>query len=348
MQPLRSALIAVSSGLTAIAIVVAAHAVAGDEGDEVVRLRKQAATLLQAKRYADAAEALRQVDRLTQGRCAECLMELARTYVQLGAHKNAADTAERVIALHADETLLGPAYEMLATGLARRAAKDPFLRMAAEDAYRKAIEIGGGARPLAQYGLGVFLMQVGRDADGQAALATYLQLEPKGPHAAEAQRFIDDPGCAREECAPDFSVVTLDGQYLTLKELRGKVVVLEFWATWCQPCHEAMPALKHLAKAMAGEPFVMIGVSADHSREEASHYVDKEALGWPQVWDERGRITQTFGVSSFPTRLLINHDGRIVHRESAWNSRTGLDDLSSEARKALAAAKKALKARPRA
>jgi peroxiredoxin len=336
---------AVLACLAVILILSVPHAGAAAQEDEVAKLRKQAVVLVQLQRFGEATEMLRQVDRLTAGKCVACLMELAKAYAQLGAHRNATETAQRLIAMGADAGVLGPAYEMLASGLGQRAVKEPGLQKGAEEAYRKAIEIDGGVRRSAQYGLGVFLMRVGRDVEGKAELQALLQVEPEGLRAAETRRLIEDPRCAREECAPGFSFVTLDGQYFTLRDLRGKVVLLDFWATWCKPCWEALPTLKGLANRMSGEPFVMVGISSDRTREEAAAYVEKVAIAWPQFWDEKNSARMAFGVSHYPTHLVINHEGRIVHRETGWRD-DGAERLSSAIRKAIGEAKKAPKARP--
>jgi peroxiredoxin len=326
--------------LVIILLLGVSQARAAEPEDEIAKLRRQAAALVKLQRFGEATETLRLVDQLTSGSCAECLMELARAYAQLGAHRNAADAAQRLIALSADPSVLGPAYELLATGLARRAEKEPGMRKGAEEAYRKAIELDGGARKTAQFGLGVFLMRGNRDVEGKAELERFLQLEGDGAKATEARRLIDDPRCAREDCAPGSSFVTLDGQYFTLQDLRGKVVFLDFWTTWCQPCREALPALKALANKMSGEPFVMVGISVDRSRAEAAAYVEKEAIPWAEHWDEKGSASRAFGVSQYPTHFVINHEGRIVHRDSGWRDASSAE-LASVIRKAIAEAKKA-------
>lgn len=142
------------------------------------------------------------------------------------------------------------------------------------------------------------------------------------------------------ERLPEFSVVTLDGKKLTTTDLRGKVVLLDFWATWCVPCLQATPELKALAASLAKEDFLILGISIDDDRKALEGYIAKEKLAWPQYWDQGKMLTyRTFRINSFPTYLLVDPDGKVVYQSRGWSDKV-LEELKSNVRKAVQAAKK--------
>lgn len=130
-------------------------------------------------------------------------------------------------------------------------------------------------------------------------------------------------GAARPEAKPisaDLSLTAVDGRKVDFGELRGEVVLLDFWATWCKPCLEATPHLARLHRRMEGRPLVIVGINADGDREALAAYLAEEGLPWPQVWDGSYRISRAFGVDSWPTYLVIDHEGRPVSKLTGWGS----------------------------
>jgi thiol-disulfide isomerase/thioredoxin len=117
-------------------------------------------------------------------------------------------------------------------------------------------------------------------------------------------------------------------------------VLLDFWATWCAPCVAAVPSLRKLADSLAGEPFVLLSVSTDRQREIVERFVERKKMGWPQVWDQGGSFAGRCGVNSFPTYLLADHTGAIIHRVSGWSPHVERD-LKKRVDAAVAAAKAA-------
>ena len=139
-----------------------------------------------------------------------------------------------------------------------------------------------------------------------AILALGLMLAP-----AHAQ-FQKSPWPAAQ-AAPTLDVQDLQGQHWTPASLKGKAVVLNFWATWCPPCKEELPSLQTLYELGGGDP-VVIGVNV---RETASHvrrYVQSTGLAFPVVLDPKAELAKRFGVTAFPTTLLIAPDGQIRWR----------------------------------
>ncbi len=137
------------------------------------------------------------------------------------------------------------------------------------------------------------------------------------------------------EPAPDFTAQTVDGQTISLAGLRGKVVVLDFWATWCPPCRAMVPYERDLVKKYEGQPLVFIGISADDDRAELSRVLSDEHIPWPNVLDgDGGPIQRLYQVESLPTIYVIDGEGIIRARVHA-----GRKDLDKAVAKAMTARK---------
>ena len=105
----------------------------------------------------------------------------------------------------------------------------------------------------------------------------------------------------------------LQGQRWTTERLKGRVVVLNFWATWCPPCKEELPSLQTLHEIGGGDP-VVIGINV---RETASHvrrYLTSTGMNFPVVLDPQAELAKRYGVKAFPTTLLIAPDGQVRWR----------------------------------
>ena len=113
--------------------------------------------------------------------------------------------------------------------------------------------------------------------------------------------------------APDFSLETLEGKSVTLSDLRGKVVLLNFWATWCPPCRAEMPAFQQAYADYKDEGFVVLAVNAtaQDSAEEVAKFIDEYGLSFPIVLDRTGEVNQLYLVQSLPTSFFIDKDGVI-------------------------------------
>src|SRR5688572_1650772 len=137
---------------------------------------------------------------------------------------------------------------------------------------------------------------------------------------ATAAAAAPTAGFQEGDLAPRFTIKTLDGETLSSDALKGKVVLLDFWATWCSPCIQAIPALEEIRKKNAGKPFVLVGVSADFERRTLEQFLTKRGIAGPQVWNGmRGPLNRMFQVSTFPTYVLLDAEGRIVYRARGWS-----------------------------
>ena len=116
------------------------------------------------------------------------------------------------------------------------------------------------------------------------------------------------------QLAPAFALPRLDGAPLSLAALRGRVVLLNFWATWCKPCEEEMPAMQRLASALAGTDFELLAVSVDQSPDEVRAYRDRLGLHFPILLDPEKRVASAYQSYRYPESYLIDRDGRILSR----------------------------------
>jgi peroxiredoxin len=117
--------------------------------------------------------------------------------------------------------------------------------------------------------------------------------------------------------AYDFEAPLLDGdQTVHLSDHRGKVVYLDFWASWCNPCTKAIPAIEQLRKEFPETDFQVLAVNVDKSKKKATQFLDKTPIGYPSVADPRGKLPRRFGLETMPTSYLIDREGviRYVHR----------------------------------
>lgn len=113
--------------------------------------------------------------------------------------------------------------------------------------------------------------------------------------------------------APDFTLDTLDGKKVTLSELRGKVVVINFWATWCLPCREETPALEKSYEQYKDSDAVILGVNLTNqdSISEVDSFVQEFGLTYPILLDRDGRVGYLYQVKGLPTTFFINREGVI-------------------------------------
>jgi peroxiredoxin len=296
--------------------------------------------LLRRRRWEDALKSFKKANDLHDKRSVEACLGMVQAYYGLEAYKNVVDTCEKIIELAAgDANTLAEVYNYEGISLQMQAnAKDQKKLADAEAVFRKGVALNPNLAIL-HYNLGFTMMELNRDAEGIVELKKYVSMNPEGSKAEEAARLIANPRRAREAFAPDFSLTTADGEYVTLEDLRGKVVLLDFWGIWCTPCVASVPALRDLQKRFAKEPqFKMISVSTDTNEPKWRDFIEKNQMVWTQYFDRDKHVTHTFDVRAFPTYILLDNEGIVRYREvsTRWE-RTG--DLPDAIKKYLKSGK---------
>jgi peroxiredoxin len=124
------------------------------------------------------------------------------------------------------------------------------------------------------------------------------------------------PAVAPSAIAPDFTLRTLDGPNLRLQEQRGRVVLVNFWATWCGPCRQEIPHLNKLYEKYRASGFVLLGVNIDDDAKVASDLALKLGVKFPVLMDTDKTVSRLYDMSAMPATIVIDRDGRVryIHR----------------------------------
>jgi len=112
--------------------------------------------------------------------------------------------------------------------------------------------------------------------------------------------------------AKSFSLTTLKGEKIELDKLKGKVILLDFWATWCEPCVREIPFMKDLYKEFKGKNFILIGLNLDEKREDLEKFIKEKGINWSQIWirpEPMNNILVSYQVKALPSTFLIDKKG---------------------------------------
>ena len=301
---------------------------------------KDANALMNRRQFEDALRIFKDANALQDKKSPKAQIGMARAYQGLQAHKSAADACTEALKYaNSDAAIELEARNLRGISLFSLGEKpdDKRFKQAEEDF--RAVLARSDQYPIARYNLGVVLLKQGRDEEGSTELKTFLDGNDRHAEAANARRFLENPRRARERFAPDFSITTLSGEFLTLEDLKGKVVLIDFWATWCKPCLLATPGLAKIAKKFKDEPFVILGISADRERDAWKNFVDENKLDWPHFLDAKRTMANGFGVTGYPSYILLDHEGIVRFTKVGWGPTTD-GEIESEARKLLRNLKK--------
>jgi tetratricopeptide (TPR) repeat protein len=301
-------------------------------------------------------EAIARLKRLDQADAKgdpEVLYLLSAVYLRIRAYADAESTARRAAELTKDPAALAEIDFALARALfdGEKEGVNPRSERlrAAEAALRQAIELSAGRVETFHLHLAMVLLRLERGDEARAVLADILERPglPE-PIATQARKLRQSPRCATAVCLPQFSFVTPAGEHRTSEDLRGKVVLLSFWATWNNTSLVALSEIKRLQTRYVSDPFVLIGVSGDHDRDAMEAYLAKNQITWPQLsQDEAARITKSLGVPGVPVEFVFDHEGVAIGKSGGWGGSQYLD-LLALTDGAVKKARKAAKAQPAA
>jgi thiol-disulfide isomerase/thioredoxin len=279
-----------------------------DQGNDPASKTLTAARVdLRNERYDEAIKGFKKAAEQRNGQCVQCYTLMAEAYSFTGKFKDAAAAVKQAIALKEGEAEL---YNQLGVYLYKENDKKTLQDSA--DAFQRAIDLSKGKAVIAYFNLGHALIKQGKEKEGIDALKSYIEADPGSSNAAEARAVIASPRLANENLAPGFNVRSVSGDDVSLEKLKGKIVLLDFWATWCGPCREEMPAVKEIWKKYRGDQFVILGISLDRDRGALNRYLSQEGITWPQVYDRAGdqsSLSRMYGVRGIPHTVLIDQDG---------------------------------------
>ena len=138
--------------------------------------------------------------------------------------------------------------------------------------------------------------------------------EPSWAHVAELLDGLKLSGYRPGTKPPEFKGSTTDSRTISLDSLRGKVVLLNFWASWCSECRPEMPMFERLHREFAAQGLSVIGINAREGTEAIRGYAKDLRLTFPLVLDPKGEVNAVYGVIGLPATFLIGRDGRAVAR----------------------------------
>jgi thiol-disulfide isomerase/thioredoxin len=266
------------------------------------------------KRMTDAAlDSFKKADKQDGGHCLPCQKKMVKYGLELRDWKTAEAAAGEILAQAEGTRNVALAHYQLGVVLLDEGLdkhKDELFARA-HDEMTKAVATAPNF-PDAIFADGQALAHLKQDDAAKAQFEQFVKMKPADdPNRERAQRYISQPELARARMAPPFEVTTTDGQRISLDNLQGKVVLLDFWATWCGPCRAALPHMKEIAKKFQEQPLVILSVSLDKDEAQWRDFIAKNEMTWPQYRDGgfAGPVAKLFGVEAIPHTFTIDADG---------------------------------------
>ena len=114
------------------------------------------------------------------------------------------------------------------------------------------------------------------------------------------------------QAAPDFELPNPAGASVKLSSYKGKVVYLDFWASWCGPCKQSFPWMNEMQSRYGAKNFQIVGVNVDQKSDDAKEFLKENKATFDVVFDNTGKIPKTFAIKGMPTSMLIGADGKVI------------------------------------
>jgi peroxiredoxin len=145
--------------------------------------------------------------------------------------------------------------------------------------------------------------------------ASIIEEQP-GEISGNIDEYLSSLGIAKSggQMADDFTLETTEGKQVSLSDYRGKIVFLNFWATWCPPCRREMPAMEKLYQKFKDQDFVMLAVDLQEKLEKVIKFMRDNKLNFPVLIDSEGKAGSKYGIRSIPTTFLVDKHGKIIGR----------------------------------
>jgi peroxiredoxin len=285
----------------------------GPATEKAQKAYKEALEALHKRMPEEALGKFRKADKEDGGHCLACWQMMIKYGVEFRDWKTAETAAEEMLADAKGEKNVAIAHYLLGSVVLRQGMEthkdDRFAR--AHEELSKAIA-ASPRFPEAVFADGKALAHLKQDEAAKQRFEQFVKMRPSDdPDRLRALRYIQEPELARARMAPQFSLTTTDGQNFSLDDLRGKVVLIDFWATWCTPCREAVPHMREIAKKFQGQPLVILSVSLDTDEQKWEDFIAKNGMTWPQYRDGgfTGPIARLFSVEAIPHTFTIDADG---------------------------------------
>ena len=263
--------------------------------------------------YAGAVAHFTRANQIHQDKCSECYVWLARLEMATGKLQDALEHTQKAVATATTGPQRATAHLYRGIVLGRQGNLG-----AAESAF-KAASSANPACVECRFNLGFVLLKEFKDTEGVDVLRAVAPAFAGTPRGREIQRFLADPGRIRKNYAPEFSARLKSGEEVNLDTLKGKVVLLDFWGTWCAPCRVSLPLLKDLAAKSDPSKVAIVSIDEGDPRDRWEQFTQEHGMNWAQVYDGDRALYRAFGVDGYPRYFVLSKDGIILEQFKGWN-----------------------------
>lgn len=271
----------------------------------------------------EAFKAYEKASKASGQKCSACFFRMSWTKLRLNDEGGAKKFANKAIEVAQTPQERSDAYALKGEVLLAFAEENKKEAAHAEEAYRAALKETPD-NSILHARIGVCLVREDRLDDAKREFEAYLDQNPNSKDEALVRRWNENPIRAKYTAAPEFEFTSLKGEKISLAQLAGKVIVLDFWGTWCPPCRASVPELKELTKKYPAEKLVVVSIISDTEEEKWTKFVADNKMDWPQYRDIDKRILSLYHVQSLPTYVVIDKDGSIRERISGLDPRFSL------------------------
>ena len=141
---------------------------------------------------------------------------------------------------------------------------------------------------------------------------------------------VAEAGVGKGQRAPEFALTSLKGPKVMLSALRGKVVLIDFWAQWCEPCKKELPQLEKLAREYAGKGVVVLTVNIDKQRENAERMAKQLGLTMDVLLDPAGSVAASYDLPKMPTSFVVDKKGIVRYVNEGFDGPKDVDRFKQE------------------
>ena len=125
---------------------------------------------------------------------------------------------------------------------------------------------------------------------------------------------------ASASMAPTFALPSRSGDTVSLAQLKGKVVMLNFWASWCGPCRQEMPLLEQMHKRYGALGFTLVGVNVDADSKDAEAWLSKTPVSFPVLFDRESKVSKLYDVNAMPSTVFIDRQGNVRYQHKGYKT----------------------------
>ena len=272
---------------------------------------KDAKQLEGQKQPGFAEDAYKKANKIAGGECVECVAAVYKMQMLQGSYKDAINTATEMGAMATTPLVKSVAEYNRGRALNARDGDKPKTEQLEEvlAVFQQAATLYP-QNTAAVFAAGEVLARLGRMDEARKEFQLCLSnMKPEDSAWLRVKHFAEDPELSTHKMAPPFEVTAMDGKKFNLDAMGGRVVLIDFWATWCGPCNEELPYMRKIAKEFANDPLVIISVSWDDDEAKWKDFVAKNGMTWVQYRDADHALGKEFAIDSIPHYFTIDSDG---------------------------------------